>query len=184
MLGRRLFFIGLAVAGVASAQAVNFTNITVTGTNFGQFNNFGTNGLTFNLADHFLIGTGTRVVTITYRVDADAGMVLSDFTVSPVGLSQDGTVAVDVNHTGEGITNYAVNGGATPVALPTQTYNLSGTQTGYDVTTTITLTGNLNSSVNKATIYNISYNQAVPEPASLAALGIGAVALIRKRRRK
>lgn len=182
MLGRRLLLIGLGVASVASAQAVTFTNITVTGSNFGQFNNFGTNGLTVNLADHFLIGTGTRVVTISYHVEADAGMVLTDFTISPVGVSQDGSVAVDVNHVGEGVTNYVVNGGNTPIVLPTQSFSLSATQSGYDVVSTITLTGNAASAINKATIYNVSYNQAVPEPASMAALGIGVVALIRRRR--
>ncbi len=185
MLGRRLFLIALATAGVASAHAVNFTNITVTGSGFGQISNFGANGITVNLADHFLIGTGTRVVTISYRVDADAGFQLSDFTISPVGVSLDGSVKVDVNHIGEGITNYAVNGAGTPLTLPTQNYALSGTQTGYDVMTTITLNGNSANSLNKATIYNVSYTQQpVPEPATMAALGLGIAALVRRRRSK
>lgn len=183
MLGRRLFVMALAGAAVASAHAVNFTNITVTGTNFGQISSFGPNGITVDLADHFLVGNGTRVVTITYRVDAAAGMVLSDFTISPVGLAKDGSVAIDVNHQGEGTTNYLVSAGATPTALTTQNYALSSTQAGYDVITTITLNGTAANSVNKATIYNVSYGEAVPEPATMAALGLGVAALLRRRRR-
>jgi hypothetical protein len=183
MLGRRIFAIALATAGVASAHAVNFTNITVTGTNFGQISSFGPNGISVNLTDHFLVGAGVKTVTITYRVDASVGMVLTDFTISPVGVSKDGSVAIDIDHQGEGVSNYLVTAGGTPVALTTQNFNLSGSQTGYDVVTTIKLTGTGATSVNKATIYNVSYGEAVPEPATLAALGLGVAALIRRRRR-
>jgi len=184
MLGQRLALVGLATVGVASAHAVNFTNITVTGTSFGAISNFGANGITVNLADNFLVGTGVKTVTITYRVDAGAGMLLSGLTVSPVGIAKDGSVKIDVDHLGEGVSNYLVTAGSTPVALPSQNFSLSGTQSGYDVITTITLNGTGASSVNKATLYNVSYTEApVPEPASMAALGIGIAALIRRRRR-
>lgn len=185
MLGRRLVLIALATAGVVSANAATFTNITVTGTGFGQFSNFGANGLTFNLADNFLIGTGSKVVTINYHVDADPGMSLSDFTVSPVGVTQNGSVNIDVNHVGEFTSNYVAIGGGSPSVLGSQTFALSATQTGYDVVTTITLNGLGANSINKATIYNVSYTQQpVPEPATMAVLGLGIAALVRRRRSK
>src|SRR5437868_749886 len=142
--GRRSLFLLLAGFGAASAHAVSFSNITVTGTAFGGVTNFGSNGLTFDLADNFLIGTGDKTVTITYRVDAATSMVLTGMTMSPVGVTKKGTVKIDATHTNGGVenVNYLATGGSSVTALVSQSFSLSGTKNFYDVITTIKLHGN------------------------------------------
>lgn len=182
-MGRRLAVAALFAAGIASAQAISFSNITVTGSAFGGFTNFGSNGLTFDLADNFLVGAGVKTVTIKYHVDATPGQVLTGFEVIPVGVTQNGEVRADVDHVGEGIQSYSQIGGGSTASLGAQSFFLSGSQSGYDVITTLKLIGNGANSLNKATIYNVRYTEAVPEPATMAALGLGIAALLRRKRK-
>lgn len=179
-----LLALGVAVP-VAGAYAVSFSNILINGLP-ASGSPFGSNGIGFSIPDHFLVGIGAKTLTINYRVDATPGKVLTGFDMFPVGNSRNGSVNINVDHVNAGLENhlYSVTGGSSLITLPSQTnIALSGTKSFYDVTTTISLTGTAANSVNKVTIYNVSYAEAVPEPATMTALALGLGAIVARRRK-
>ena len=91
------------------------------------------------------------------------------------------------------LTNDAWAGTGDPKAVSAKSFNLSGvTSLDNQATVTFRLTNNSTASISGATTATagtsrvdnvvISGTQAVPEPASMAALGLGAVAMLRRRR--
>lgn len=184
------FKLGLLMLGMivpaSGAYAITFSNILInnlpaTGTPFGP------NGITFTIPNHFLVGIGFQTLQIDYRVDATPGNFLTGFDMFPVGNSRNGTVDIQVDHSNGGIEShlYSVTSGSSLISLPSQTnIALSGTKTFYDVTTTIDLTGIAANSVNTVSLYSVSYAEAVPEPATMAAVAFGLTALAARRRKE
>lgn len=171
---------------IAGAQAITFSNIFIDG-NPASGSSFGSNGITFSISSHFLIGIGFKTLNISYRVDATPGNVLTMFDMFPVGNSRNGTVDIFVDHSNGGSENhlYSVTSGSSVISIPSQTNNLlSGTKSFYNVSTTIDLTGIAANSVNTVSIYSVSYAEAVPEPATMAALALGLGTLVTRRRKE
>ncbi|MEQ1933316.1 MAG: PEP-CTERM sorting domain-containing protein [Fimbriimonadaceae bacterium] len=178
---------GFAVLS-GSASAASFTNIFINGVlaSSGNPTLFGTSGLTFSLPNHFLVGVGTKTVTLDYTVTADPGKTLTMFSFYPVGVAKYGTVTIDNDHTNGGTqtNNYSVSAGSTTITLPSSENNaLTPSQTSFNVHTAIKLTSSNIYGVNKVTLYSVSYTEAVPEPASLAAIGLGLGAILARRRK-
>ncbi len=170
---------------LASAHAITFSNIFIDGVS-ASGTAFGSNGISFSVPNNFLVGVGTKTLKIQYRVDATAGNELSSFGVFPVGITKLGSVAFSVDHTNGGTQtyNYSQTGGASATSLTSvPTIALAPRASFYDVTTMVTLTGNAATSVNKLTIYSVSYTEAVPEPASMMAMTIGVGTLFARRRK-
>lgn len=179
-----LLIVGMAVPA-AGAYAITFSNILINGLP-ASGTAFGPNGITFSIPDHFLVGAGFKSLTINYRVDATPGNFLTGFDMFPVGNSRNGTVDINVNHVNSEVINhaYSVSSGGSLISLPSQTgLALSGTKPFYDVTTVIDLTGTQSNSVNTVSLYSVSYYEAVPEPATMAAVAFGLGALAARRRK-
>ncbi|MEQ1824057.1 MAG: PEP-CTERM sorting domain-containing protein [Fimbriimonadaceae bacterium] len=178
--------LGLSLLG-AIAPAASFTNIFIDGVLAGPGNPtlFGSSGLTFSLPSHFLLGVGTKSLTLDYRVTADPGKSLTAFSMFPTGVARNGTVSIVNSHTNGSTQNdtYAFTAGNSLTTLPNSLNNGLNGMTQYDVHAVINLVGAATNSVNKVTIYSVSYTESVPEPASLAAISLGLGALVARRRR-
>lgn len=177
------------VIPVAGAHAITFSNFLINGVTppSGNPSAFGANGISFSIPDHFLVGIGVKTLTLNYRVTATPGNLLTTFSFFPVGTSKNGSVAINTAHTNGGTQNtpYLFSNGPTLASLPSQLNNvLSPQKPFYDVTTVITLTGNAADSINKATIYSVSYTEAVPEPASMAVIGLGFGTILARRNKR
>ncbi len=189
---RSLKFFAFAAAmaiPIAGAHAITFSNFLINGVAPppGNPTAFGPNGISFSIPNHFLIGIGVSTLTIDYRVTATAGNLLNGFSVFPVGNSRNGSVSIRNDHTNGGTqtTPYLFVGGPVLASLPNQLNNpLAPQQAFFDVKTVITLTGTANNSINKTTIYNVSYTEAVPEPATLAVVSLGFGTLLARRNRR
>lgn len=187
----RFFKFGLvagALTMVAASHAISFSNFTINGSPAPSGNPvlFGSNGLTFSLPSHFLVGVGSSTLQVGYTVTATAGNVLTGFTVSPVGNVRNGSVNIINQHVNGGTvtSNYTASSGAPLISLNSQSFVLPATQNTYNVTATINLAGLTSDAVSKVTIYNVSYAEAVPEPGTILALTMGGAALLARRRRK
>lgn len=180
----------LALAMSATvAHSLTFSNFLINGIAPGPGNPsaFGANGISFSIPDHFLVGIGVKTLTLNYRVTATPGFVLNGFSMYPVGVAKQGSVAINTAHVNGGTQNtpYLVTAGSTLTSLPNMTnVALVPQKPFYDVTTVITLTGNTTDAINKATVYSVSYAEAVPEPASLAAIALGFGAILARRNRR
>lgn len=188
----RTYKIGLtamALGFVAASQAITFSNFQINGSaTSGNPTLFGTNGLTWTLPTNFLVGLGTSTITLDYDVQATSGFFLDGFTVTPVGTAKNGTVSVTNNHINGGTQTdlYTRTAGGTQMTLDPETFSLTG-NTAFHVTAVISLTGLMagTDSINKLTIYNVSYSEApVPEPATMAAMLVGGGFLASRRKRR
>lgn len=186
MTTMKLGVLALAVAvPVTGAYAITFSNIFIDG-NPASGSPFGPSGITFTIPNHFIVGLGSKSLEILYRVEATPGHFLTSFDMFPVGNSRLGSVDIQVDHSNGGIEGhlYSVSTGSTLISLPSETnIALSGTKSYYDVRTVIDLTGLTTNSVNTVSLYSVSYAEAVPEPASMAALALGLGALAARRRK-
>jgi hypothetical protein len=184
-----LALVGAMAIPVAGAHAISFSNFLINGVAppAGNPSAFGSNGVSFSIPDHFLVGIGVKTLTLNYRVTATPGNVLDTFSIFPVGTSKKGNVSIVNSHVNGSsqIDNYSFSGGASLTSLPSQTnIPLFVQKPFYDVSTVITLTGNAADSVNKVTIYSVSYTEAVPEPASMAALALGFGTMLARRNKR
>lgn len=166
-----------------SAGAISFTNITIVGSPLGSTAFLGSDGISFVLPDHYVVGTGTRLVTVGYRVTATSGQYLSSVSLVPNGLLQNGSVRIDANHVNGGTQTFSIvqSVGGTTTAINNGGGSFTGQNGLFDVTTTIDLAAT--SGVAKVSIYNAIYaEQPVPEPASMVALLVGSAGFLARRR--
>ncbi|HZH98589.1 MAG TPA: PEP-CTERM sorting domain-containing protein [Fimbriimonadaceae bacterium] len=178
-------FFGLACA---SAQSISFTDILINGAPAGppQVTAFGPTGLTFSLPALFQLGPGTKTLVLNYNVFASPGQVLTGVEMIPVGVVQNAQVTITAAHLNDTTQNalFTQFGGPSSAPLGSSTTSLTGNKTTFQVTTTITLDSSASAGLAHVSIYNVRYTEAVPEPASFAALSLGALALLRKRKKK
>ncbi|RYG27374.1 PEP-CTERM sorting domain-containing protein [bacterium] len=186
------FALPLAMSAAASA-AIVISNVSVLGASVVQQGYEGSNGysIVFSAADAAAKGNGaSKTITLSYTVSSTDSIV--GYQYSPLGTVFRGDVGTIINH-GIQSDSYAWSSPitATQTADLTQpaAQGLSGL-TSYNVTATIDLSTLSSTPRNRLgvaalTQYNIAYNtQAVPEPASLAALAVGGFALLRRRRNR
>lgn len=182
---RTVSTLSLLGALCASATAISFTNITITGSPLGSSSFLGSDGISFVLPDHYVVGTGTRLVTVGYRVTATSGQYLSSVSMVPNGLLQNGSVAIDADHVDGGTQTFSIvqSAGGTTTAINNGGGAFTGQHNFFDVSTTIDLAAT--AGVAKVSIYNAIYaEQPVPEPASMAALLVGSAGFLARRRRR
>lgn len=167
----------------ATSSAISFTNISISGSPLGSSALLGSDGISFILPDHYVVGTAARLVTVGYRVTASAGQYLSSVSMVPNGLLQNATVRIDANHVNVGTQTFSIvqSAGGTTTAINNGGGAFAGQKSFYDVTTTIDLSAT--SGVAKVSIYNAIYaQQPVPEPASMAAILVGSAGFLARRR--
>lgn len=186
---KRLSMLLVLAVPAAGAHAISFSNFLINGSAPGAGNPsaFGPSGVSFSIPQHFLVGIGVQSLTIQYRVTATPGNVLTGYSYFPVGNAKNGKVEINTDHTNGGTQNtlYSFTAGGTLQSLPSVTnVALSPQQSFFDVTTVITLTGQTTDALNKVTIYSVSYTEAVPEPATMAALGLGFGTILARRNRR
>lgn len=190
-------FLMTAVGAVlaASSHAIVFSTVSTSGTTDGAWSLVGPNGINFSLADGNSINGAVRgAIDLKFKVTADAGFVLSDFTASPVGFVRN-RGAADL------LTTLVGTPGAGPfhtvttapagikLSLVDVTYSPLGAPV-YTVDAHIQLSS-VHATSGGPSIASLSQlafrfnEQAVPEPASMAVIGIGlAGVLSRSRKRK
>lgn len=180
----------LAAIAASASAAIVITNVQVTGANIVNQSYLGNNGYTIVLDANNSKVTGrnkSKQITLTYTVSSTD--FLTGFQFAPLGTAFRGDVATSVKHVNAGtFTNqYAWSSplSATSVtSLTTQPVESLALRTSYNVTSVVDLsTLNNNLAVASLSQFNFSYQtQPVPEPASMLALGAGALGLFVRRR--
>ncbi len=188
----------LAMSAVSSA--ITFSNISVTD-NVGNVlvNGFsvnpGTNDIDFLFPNAFVgdlpasLRSGT--ITITFEANSGPSLAMNSVNLSVLGATA-GSGIVGVSEQVDDLVNpgvigsYSTNSNSTPLPI-SQFITFTRNSTHVKVTKTIRLdaedTGVLD--LAQVSLVQQKFNTTpVPEPASLAALGVGAFALIRRRRKK
>jgi len=185
------------MVGAANAVTISNASVTIDGTPYTSPGGVGTgftyipgptavgNGIEFHSVDDIVnSGDAAKVVTFFYDVTADAGFNISGVQVSPGISGFDGLAQVSINHGGSpNVANYAfdnVNGGYSDP----YSYAVAGTSIHVTGSYTV-LAGSDPFAYAFADHLGITYTEtAVPEPASMAALAVGALGVLGRRRKK
>ncbi|KAA0240170.1 MAG: PEP-CTERM sorting domain-containing protein [Armatimonadetes bacterium] len=177
-----------ALCAVSAAQAITFTPISITGPGSfgGTVGPFGSSGIEYTLPSLYVTGAGVNAVTLHYQVTATAGHYLTSLTALPNGSARFATVDIVAAHNpGPQTLVMSQTAGGTLEALNSGTMNFAGQESFFDVFVDIDLTNAGITSISKVSILSLTYTeQVVPEPASLLALGIGSVSLLRRRAKR
>lgn len=199
MLGlvKRSLFVVVAAAAASGAHAITFFNVNISGSLAGgsSFNVFPDN-IDFLWSPPATVGDPVHPVrfgNIIITYEATDATPMNQMVLSLLGgLSGSGTIIVnevieDMNPGGGTL----ASGGATLTAgnwLPpsyTATFNFSQPSTHIKVKKTFTLIAEDTQALDLASISLVQQKiNQVPEPGTMAALGLGAVALLSRRRRK
>ncbi len=186
-LSKASLALGLLAGTATIASAITFTDVTVAGST-GSWSVIGSgNGIRFVMPDAYVIPAGNKTITLSYRVDATPGYVLDSYTAEPTGSVKNGTVGIQVQHVAGANTltdSYVVNAGSSVLDLSGFGFGLDPVASGFNVTHTIDLAATRGMA--KLTAYTVQYTEAVPEPASVAALvaGLGFLASRKFRRNR
>lgn len=192
-----LSMFGMAMC--ASSQAITFSNITVTDNVgnvlvAGNSVNPGITDIDFLfpaafVGDPSVLRSGT--ITITFDADAGPNLAMNAVNLSVLGaVSGSGVVGVseqvvDLITPGT-IGSYSTTTTSTPFPI-TQFITFSRATTKVRVTKTLRLDAPFSDAVDVAQVSLVEQNfstQPVPEPATLAILGVGAAAIAARRRRR
>lgn len=185
----------LAILAVACAsQAMSFSSVSIvdplsngSDTN-ADWGSFGPNGLEFSLPgmNALLMGT-VKKLEISFRVDATAGYQLDDVTVDVIGSLRHATSTVKATHTPGPqvltLTQSEVAGNVDQISGGGMAF--SPPESFFDVFVEISLENHFRNPpfaevpFSKLTTFVIYYGESVvPEPASIAAIGIGMASLM------
>ena len=196
----RLALLGALAVGAVSAQAVTFTNIIVASPpmSTGWSSNALGNAISF-FTPNAMVGDVTDPVrsgTLNIQFDAynDVGMTADQLTVNLAAFTS-GSGRIDFAETvielDSGGNELLAIGSATHTFLPggstvwDTVINFSHPVFGLRVKKVFVLTAPATDDVDLAAIGIINQAiQVVPEPATMAALGFGAIGLLARKRRK
>lgn len=179
LIGAALLSIGVGSA----ASAITFSNVLVDG-NAATYGMIGSSGLYVQLPGNVVSGNQVKTVSITYTVAASMGNYLTGVSLEPNGAVMNASATIVADHAGGPTANFFQQNPTDPVLLGTS-FTVLNNLTSYDVTARIKLEGTDQApSLGKISIYNAIYTEAVPEPASMGALGVGLAGLVARRIRR
>lgn len=188
-----LFKLFPPVAGLAllagSAMAIDFgTNATINGTSYtvGGANSpvqrLG-DALSFSLPSAFATDA-PKTITLGYSVFATPASFLTQATEFGTGAATgSSTVRFDTVYTSGSFTETSSQTNTGTNNFPTFTHTFAAPRPSWNVLTTLTLTPG-GGGVAKSSAYTANYQAAVPEPVSIATLGVGLLGLVARKRRK
>jgi len=185
-----------SVVGAANAVTISNASVTIDGNTYSSPSGDGTgysyipgpsatgDGIEFHsLSDIVNAGDAPKVVTFAYDVTATAGYHLVGVQVSPGISGFDGSASVSLVHAGSpNVHNFGFDNVLGGYADP---YNYAVGGSVVHVTGSYTiLPGADPFSYVYADHLGVTYTEAVPEPASMAALAVGALGIVGRRRKK
>ncbi|MFZ4507074.1 MAG: PEP-CTERM sorting domain-containing protein [Fimbriimonas sp.] len=169
----------LTLVAVSANAAISFSNIN---TPVGVTATVAGGSISFN-ASNFFFGSpaGVRSYTVTYTVTSSLG-ALTTAEISNPGLLKNAWFTANIDHDGA-FADKTWTAGATASTLSPSEFVGLNDQASYNVILDISAKANAGGYVNAKTT-NVAYNEAVPEPASMAALALGFGLIAKRRNRK
>jgi hypothetical protein len=179
MNNKTLGILALTLVAVSANAAISFSNIN---TPAGVTATVSGGSISFN-ASNFFFGSpaGLRGFTVTYTVTSSLG-ALTTAEISNPGLLKNAWFTAGIDHDALSDSKTWTAGGTASSLSPSKFVSLDD-QASYDVALVVSAQANVGGYVNAKTT-NVAYNEAVPEPASMAALALGFGLIAKRRNRK
>lgn len=197
MTMNRILVGAFVLAVAASANAITFSNVIITSTPLSDGSSYAANGnaISFNLPNAIVgDGVGVRAGTLNIQYDVDAG-ALANGVGANVGVVALGTGAIAFresvieldnlgNEIGGIIGSASFNFNASTPMYYSTTIALTQAVRYLRVKKSFTLVAPDSQAFDLAAVAIVNQNvQVVPEPGTIAALSLGAAALLRRRRK-